>query len=362
MRNRLKWISAGRGERRGRMLLRPLCALAVSVLLSACGSGGHENIDQGMALVEQLDYEAALPYFDAALVNKEDVQLALRGQALAYIGLSQYDKAVESLERALTYSDARLDQIDFDMNYYLATAYYKQGDLEKAGQVYEAIVALRPKEETAWYLKGVVELEQGAVEAAKADFDRAVELSPRDYDLRINIFCSCADNGQRDLGSTYLQAVLDSDDKKLTEYNRGRMYFYLEDYNNARNSLEKARDGAGNVEVISMLGQTYEQLGDYNYAASVYSNYLSTTPDARIYNLLGLCQLRSGDYASALNAFQAGIAMEGNEIMQALRYNEIVAYEHLGDFRQATVLMQNYLSMYPDDAKAQREYEFLQTR
>ena len=48
--------------------------------------------------------------------------------------------------------------------------------------------------------------------------------------------------------------------------------------------------------------------------------------------------------------------------MQVLKFNEIVAYEYLGDFKQATVLMQKYISTYPDDAKAQREYEFLQTR
>lgn len=330
--------------------------------LTACGMGGHENIDQGMALIGQLQYEESLNYFDAALLEKEDAQLACRGQGLAYMGLTQYDKAVECLERALTYSDARLDPIDYDINYYLATAYYKLGNLEEAKGIYEAIVKLKPKEKDAYYLKGVVELELGDAQSAQADFDRAVEIDSTDYDMRINIFCSCTENGQQDLGNGYLQAVLDSDDKKLSDFNRGRMYFYLGDYSSARNSLEKAKDTSGSVEVISMLGQTYEKLGDYNYAASVYSNYLSVTPDAQIYNLLGLCDLKIEEYQGALAAFQAGIAIEGNQLMQVLKFNEVVAYEYLGDFKQATVLMQKYLSTYPDDEKAQREYEFLQTR
>ena len=91
------------------------------------------------------------------------------------------------------------------------------------------------------------------------------------------------------------------------------MSFYLGDYNSARNSLEKAKDSNAGVDVVSLLGQTYEKLGDYNYAASVYSNYLSNTPDAQIYNQLGLCDLKIGEYEAALNAFQAGIAIEGNE-------------------------------------------------
>ena len=68
------------------------------------------------------------------------------------------------------------------------------------------------------------------------------------------------------------------------------------------------------------------------------------------------------DYQAALTAFQAGLAIEGNQLMQVLSFNEIVAYEYLGDFKQATVLMQKYLGTYPDDEKAIREYEFLQTR
>ena len=306
------------------VLVSSLCMTSAS----ACGSPKQENIDQGMQLIQQLQYEESLNFFDAALLDKENAQMSYRGQGLAYMGLTQYEKAVECLEKALTYSDAKLGEIDFDINYYLATAYYKQGDQE----------------------------------AAQADFDRAVEIDPEDYDMRINIFCSCSENGLQELGEGYLQAVLDSKDKKLTDYNRGRMNYYLGDYNNARNSLEKAKDSNGGVDVVRLLGQTYEKLGDNNYAASVYSNFLSTTPDAQIYNQLGLCNLKTGDYEAALNAFQSGLAIEGNQLMQVLSFNEIVAYEYLGDFKQATVLMQKYLSTYPDDEKALREYEFLQTR
>ena len=338
-----------------------LAALALAVL-SGCGSGKTENLDQGMALVEQLEYEEALKSFDAAVLNGEDAQLAYRGMGLAYMGLSQYDSAVSSLQRALSFSDERPDQLDYDINYYLATAYYKQGNLDGAKGVYESIIALRPKEKTAYYLKGVIELAQGDTEAASADFDTAVSIDSRDYDLRIDIFCSCAENGQQELGQGYLQAVLDDGDSKLSDYNRGRMNYYLGNYDTARNALESAMDTDSSSEVVSLLGQTYEQLGDYNYAASVYNNYLSQTLDAQIYNQLGLCDMRIEEYEAALTAFQSGIAMEGNQIMQTLRFNEIVACEYLGQFDQAKLKMEEYLALYPDDAKAQREYEFLQTR
>ena len=46
-----------------------LCSLCMAVL-PACGTGKQENIDQGMKLIEQLNYEEALKCFDAALLNK----------------------------------------------------------------------------------------------------------------------------------------------------------------------------------------------------------------------------------------------------------------------------------------------------
>ena len=47
---------------------------------------------------------------------------------------------------------------------------------------------------------------------------------------------------------------------------------------------------------------------------------------------------------------------------QILKFNQIVAYEYLGEFDQANVLMRSYLQIYPDDQEALREYEFLRSR
>lgn len=339
-----------------------LLTCLMTAALAGCGNTKGENTQRGMELIGQLDYEGALESFEAAVVNKENMQMIYRGQGLAYMGLTDYENAAASLENALSLSDEKPDQLDFDINYYLATAYYKGGQIDKAIAVYQAITDLRPEEKTAWYLKGTMELEQGRQEDAQADFERAVKADKSDYDLRIDIFCSCSKYGYTDMGSTYLEEVLADETLKMSEYDKGRMSFYLGDYEQARISLEKAKDANG-AAAASLLGQTYERLGDYNYAASVYSSYLETKQaDAEIYNQLGLCKLQVGDYEAALAAFQAGIAMEGNTAMQSLKFNEIAAYEHLGQFDKAKLAMQQYLAQYPDDEKAQRENVFLETR
>ena len=51
-----------------------------------------------------------------------------------------------------------------------------------------------------------------------------------------------------------------------------------------------------------------------------------------MYNQLGLCKLKGGDYEAALAAFQAGLEVEGNTATQSLMFNELVAYEYLGQY------------------------------
>ena len=247
------------------------------------------------------------------------------------------------------------------MNYYLAAAYRKNGQPAEAKKVYDAILGLKPEEKDAYFLRGSAELELGDYESAKADFDKAISMEPKNYARLIEIYEALADYGYREVGQEYLQNVLNTD-KKLDAYDSGRIYYYLGDYQKAYLALEEAK-GKGGVDSYLYLGKAYAATGDYNYASSVYSNYLSKQgPDAEIYNQLGLCELAKKDYQKALEAFQAGKQIEGNSLMQTLSFNEIVAYEYLQDYQKAAVLLKAYLQNYPDDQAAIREQQFLSTR
>ncbi|MBO5094140.1 MAG: tetratricopeptide repeat protein [Lachnospiraceae bacterium] len=335
----------------------------LALLLTGCGkAGAGENIDQGMAAIEALDYEGALAFFEKALVENEDKELLYRGQGIAYIGLTQYEEAAEALEKSLSSCSGFVGDLEFDTNYYLAAAYYKSGNIDGAAQVYDAILGMRDTEKDAYYLRGALELEKEDFDRAKADFDKAIALDPKDYDCLLDIYQSLERSGYREAGEEYLQTALTEGGDSISDYDRGRLYYYLRDYDNAKNSLEKARD-TGSAEAVLFLGRTYEALGDFNYASSVYANYLESDPDTpEIQNQLGICKMQMGDYEAALEAFASGLACEDKTYMQTLKYNEIAAYEHLSQFKKATVLMESYLQSYPDDEKAKREYEFLKTR
>lgn len=263
----------------------------------------------------------------------------------------------------LSLSDGIVEDMDYDVNYYLAAAYQKCGKYAEAEAVYDAILALRPGETDAYFLRGNARLEQDNYQGAKEDFDKIVELEPNNYKRLIQIYEVLSAKGYKALGVEYLEAALEKKSSKMTAFDEGLIHYYLGNYEQAQVSLEKAKE-TGDADAYLYLGMAYEATGDYNYAiTNVYTSYLGKNDgNAEIYNQLGLCYMKQEEYTLALEAFQNAMKIEDNGMMQTLQFNEIIAYEYLGEYTQAVVLLDNYLKTYPDDEMAQREYDFLSTR
>ena len=184
----------------------------------------------------------------------------------------------------------------------------------------------------------------------------------QDLELVTDAYVEMQAAGYAEQGKSYLQKFMTQKEKNLKDGEKGIIYFYLEDYENARKYLDPFVNGT-DAKLSLILGQTYEKLGDMNYASVVYQTYLgSNEPDAAIYNSLGICLMNQGKYAEAVAAFESGIAMGASDYLQELKFNMIVANEYTGNFSQAKTMMQEYLQTYPDDARAKKENEFLKTR
>lgn len=340
-------------------------ALAMSMVLGGCAKE-NTKINEGMQAVEKLDYDGALALFEQAIVEKEDLELAYRGQGLCYLGMTEYEQAITSFEKALANAGMFVTDTEVDINYYLATAQYKNGDNAGALETLNAIAGMKEKQAEVYYLRGLVKMENGEYEDAVKDLDVALARTKADTTMAIRIYRVYADNDRVEEGKAYLSAALKDHENDMSDYEKGSVYYYLEDYENAKSYLEKAKsdDNRSDAEIVLMLGKTYEQLGDSNYAAGVYKQFIEDNgPSPAMYNQMGLCKLEVKEYEAALNAFESGLAIEeGNDFVQQLRFNQIVAYEYLGEFERAAALMNSYLTSYPDDAQAVREYEFLRTR
>lgn len=279
------------------------------------------------------------------------------------MGLTDYEGAIGNLLACLALSNGIVEEMDYDVNYYLAAAYQKTGRYAEAESVYDAILAMRPKDTDAYYLRGNARLSQENYQTAKEDFDKVVELEPANYSRLIQIYEVLAADGYKELGMAYLETALSERTDKMSAFDKGCINYYLGNFEQAQVLLEQAKDNGG-ADAYLYLGMAYEATGDYNYAiTNVYTSYLNRNEgNAEIYNQLGLCYMKQEDYALALEAFQNALQVPDNGMMQTLLFNEVVAYEYLGEYTQAAVLLDNYLKTYPDDEVAVREYGFLSTR
>lgn len=340
-----------------------MLALAVAAALGGCGKKQENtNLSEGMAHLEQYEYQAALECFEAATLYNEDKQLILRGEGLAYMGIGDYAQAEASLLASIACSPGQVTELEYDTNFYLAAAYMKQEKYADAEQIYSAIIALRRDDVDAYYLRACTFLHQNNYEAALTDFEKAFSLDSKNIALVTDAYVEMQAAGFEEEGRAYLESFMQAREESLTDRDRGTICYYLEDYENARIYLDGLLNGS-DAEISLLLGQTYEKLGDMNYATVVYQTYLGANePDAAIYNSLGICLMGQAKYAEALEIFEAGIAMGDTDYLQNLRFNQIVAYEHLGNFAQAKTLIQEYMQIYPEDAGARREYDFLMTR
>ncbi len=312
--------------------------------------------------IEAGDYDTALSVADAAVSASAGDKLTYRARGIAYLGKGEYELAEDSFVSALSCSNGLVESADVDISYYLAVAEFKKGDIESAKSTVDAIIALRPKDDGAYFLRGKIELALKDKEAALADFDKTVELAPSNYDRYVGIYEELHAHGYDDDASAYLTQAM-SAGNKLSDYNKGVLEYYLASYTDAKADLESARQSQSNENLILYLGRTYEALGDTSYAMTLYNDFLRENPSAgAIYEQLTDCMMKNGDYEGALSTIETGLSVGNGEGSKGMMFDRVVAYEMLYDFESAKKSIAEYLSVYPDDEVAVRENVFLSSR
>jgi len=344
-----------------------LCMLAASaLLLTGCAMGEADGAKtvQGIKALEEGEYEQAQKFFEDAVREGEQQMLACRGLGMAYMGLAKYEEAEESFKAALEYADNRQPENVRDIRLYLATVQYRLGEYEDAvGTCTDLLEADQEGNVEAYYLRGAASLMENEQDAARADFDAAVAMDPGNYDLYLNIYECYNQKNLSGLGGEYLQSALNIQGEELEHYyNRGRVYFYLENYEEAQRQLIGPVE-AGYEPAMYLIGRVYLALDDYEHARAVYQQIADKSgASAETYNGLALCAMQMKDYDTALSYISQGLALEDAADKQELYFNEILVYEKKLDFETAKIKAQEYVVRYPSDEAGQREKTFLSTR
>lgn len=289
-------------------------------------------------------------------------KLSYRARGLTSLSQGDYAGASDLFAGALACSNGIIEQTDIDTSYYMAVSEFKAGNLEDAKSTVDAIIALRPEDDGAYFVRGKINLALGNQSDAINDFDKTVSLAPTNYDRYVGIYEELCAKGMDTEAAGYLEAALTASGK-LSDYNKGVIEYYMGNFTDARSDLETAKKSQNSENLTLYLGKTYEALGDATYAMTLYTDYIRENSSAgRIYEQLAECRIKAGDYEGALETIEAGLNLGGGEGESGLMFDRVIVYERLYDFASAKKSMEEYLQIYPDDSVAIRENVFLNSR
>lgn len=290
-------------------------------------------------------------------------ELSYRELGITNMQEGDYEEAIAAFDSALSRSNGKIGATEIDICYYKAAALYANGDTKGAQETYDALLAYDKKDANAYYLRGCLHLKSGDIQGAKDDFANAVTYNASDFELYINIYRNLAAYNLQAEGEEYLNkafSIKGNDAKSLA--GRGEIYYLLGENENALTELKAAID-AGSVDANLTIARVYEAMGDSASAEEYYKAYVdSGAADAAAMCALAELAMAKQDYAAALSYVNQGLAMDEVPNRRALMQDQVICLEYTGDFDGAWNVMEEYMSLYPDDMEALREYIFLKNR
>ena len=330
--------------------------------MTGCGGEQQKIFSQAEADLEQGNYEAAYEGFSAAAEQGHKTAQSLRGAGIAALHMGNWQEAIDNFTGVLE-GDEGGKSLKQDVLSYRATAELKGGFLDDAMADCQTLAEDYSMSADTYYLTGCVALAMDSYDEASSNFEKAY-AEDSDYEMAISICEAYLNQDMEADGTRYLEAVLASGPKNAEDHcARGRIYYYMQDYENAHSELSDAME-QGSTEAKLLTGMVYLAQEDTENARAMYQDYLDSEDcvPAKGYNGLVLCDLADGNYDSALGNIAAGLENASGEDMQNLLFNEIAVYERQLDFATALTKAQTYTELYPDDEAAARELVFLQSR
>lgn len=335
--------------------------LAGMLLVSGCGESKKHVYEQAGKDLEQEYYEYALEGYKEVIADGILLPQAYRGAGIAYLRMGKYENAVTSFTNALAQKEVS-NALKKDLLSYRATAYLKNGQYNKALSDCQTLEEEFSLDANGYFLKGMVSLEMDFYEQARSNFDQAYAANST-YEMAIRIYQIYLEKGMEADGTKYLEEALKNEAQTAEEYcDRGKVYFYMEDYENARTELTEAVNKE-NTEALLLLGMVYLEQKDISNARSMYQEYIMKEKNsAKGYNGLAQCDIAEEKYKEALANIEKGLELATTEELQDLLYNQMVIYEKQLDFKKALEKAEEYLGMFPDDPDVKRERTFLKSR
>lgn len=238
----------------------------------------------------------------AAGCGGRDNRYSYREAGITALNEGNYEEAIESFDKAIHSSKGLVGKVDMDILKYRAEAEYLSGNYAEAVNTYDKLIKADGQKPEYLNMRSVSKAETGDVNGAVEDYRKSAEL-------------------------------------------------------------DKDRKAPGRLNALLTTGAFMEENGSADDAMSLYQEaFQAGEKSAQLLNRMGLCSMAKKDYDSAVNYFEQGLSAEDNAKVPELLFNQAVAKEYKGEFKEALDLMQKYVSVHGPDEAAEREITFLKTR
>jgi len=162
---------------------------------------GH--IYLAMALDRAGQLPRAVEVYQDALRRGITTDIIYRRLGNLYLRLHELDKAVEVMDRA-----SRINPTDLDNLRNLATAELQLGRVAEAEKTFKAITVQNDHYSAAYNGLGLVAIQSGDAEAARRDFEKAIELDSTQVEPVLNLGVLYERAGNKPLALRYYQQFL----------------------------------------------------------------------------------------------------------------------------------------------------------
>lgn len=344
-----------------------LCAVVMSGCAAKAGgsvSSASSLVAQGMDKITEGDYSLALELFESAIQTDSEVASAYRGRGIALFHQNNIIAAEEAFFKAMELYGQNYGAEQLDTMKYYADCLYKLGRFEESVANYDILLDKTSGDQAyLYFMRGSAYVKLHNENQAVIDYEKALKGNENNYDMCDSMFECFMSEGYEERARSYLMRLLNgsSDDKLYI----GKIYYRLGEYEKAQDYLKTAYN-TGVTEAVYYLALCMEATGQAGIT-DLYVRHMDKFPeDCMVYNQYASYLINSGNYSKALEIIEQGLKVGGENIASDVRaglmYNEGVCNEFLGNFAKAREIFKEYVELYPNDANAYREYQFLLSR
>lgn len=305
-------------------------------------------IDEGNALEEAGQPEAALERYNAAILASPGTSRAHLNRGNALLGLGNPPGALEAYAAAIA-----CEPHYFGAHCNIGNAYLSAGDYPNALAAYRKALAIKPDLAEAEVGQGIALEALGQATDAIECYRRAIENNPDDFAARMLLGKALRHQGSLDEATASFRRALQIDSDAATAHFElgialqalGRLEDAAASYRRALDSEPALAEASGN------LGNVLKLLGRLDEAAACYRRAIAGNPRlAGVHSNLGNVLMMLGHVQDAMGSYRAALAL-APDFVEA-HFNLGNALKDVGEYHEAHASYRRAVELRPEFAEA----------